>query len=248
MFINGGYNPLYRLNALPIKAIAFDVWNTLLDVGVAFNQLAYVASTKLGIDMHSINKSIIKAYDSAKRLRRYSDLDGFQIVVESQKILANELSVDVDTVMQIIDEAFSTVNVYSLPFNDTKEILRILKRVGFKMGIIGNTLFWNSIYTRRILKQLEVLNYMDAVLFSDELRINKPDRRIFLQFSKEIGVEPEYIAYVGDSIVEDVGGALSTGMKAVYIDRSRREKIILRDIGIAIITNLLEVVDAIDAF
>ncbi|MEM1560788.1 MAG: HAD family hydrolase [Ignisphaera sp.] len=248
VFISSDYNPLYRLNTLPIKAVAFDVWNTLLDIGIAFNQLAYVASTKLGIDMHSINKSIIKAYNSAKRLRRYSNLDGFQIVVESQKILANELGIDVDTVMQIIDEAFSTVDINSLPFNDTKEILKILRRVGFKMGIIGNTLFWNSIYTRRILKQLEILDYMDVVLFSDELRINKPDRRIFLQFSKEIDIEPDYIAYVGDSIVEDVGGALSTGMKAIYVDRNRREKIILKDIGIAIITNLLEVVDAIDAF
>ncbi|MEM0153550.1 MAG: hypothetical protein QXP12_05475, partial [Ignisphaera sp.] len=98
VFISSDYNPLYRLNTLPIKAVAFDVWNTLLDIGIAFNQLAYVASTKLGIDMHSINKSIIKAYNSAKRLRRYSNLDGFQIVVESQKILANELGIDVDTV------------------------------------------------------------------------------------------------------------------------------------------------------
>ena len=247
-FISSDYSTLHRLNTLPIKAVAFDVWNTLLDIEKVFQQIAHIVSTNLNAELYSVARSIARAYSSAKRLRRLGDLDGFQIVVESQKILANEIGVDVDTIKEVIDEAFSKADIGSLPFIDALETLKILKRLGFRMGIIGNALFWNSIYTRKILKQLGILNYVDVALFSDEVRINKPDRRLFLQFSKEIGIEPEYIAYVGDSIIEDIGGALSAGMKAIYIDRSRKEKVILGDVGIAIITSLLEVVDAIESF
>ncbi|MCS7111270.1 MAG: HAD family hydrolase [Ignisphaera sp.] len=232
---------------MPIKAVAFDVWNTLLNIDEVFEQIAHTASDRLKINLQEVVKSIAHAYSSSKTLRRYGEVDGFQIVLESQKILARELSIDVDEVVEIINEALSLVDANDLLFDDAREILKILGRLGFKMGIIGNVVFWSSIYTRRILKQVGVLDYMDVVMFSDELRINKPDRRIFLKFSREIGVEPSYIAYVGDSIIEDVGGALSAGMRAIYIDRSRKEKIILGDVGIAIITNLLEVVDALDS-
>jgi len=247
-FINGNYNVLYRLNRVPVKAIAFDVWNTLLDIGVIFNQIAYIVSNRFNSDIYKVAKCIAKAYSYAKKLRRYSDIDGLQIVFESQKNLANMINVDMDELLNIIDEAFKTVDINKLLFNDVIETLKILKRLDFKIGIIGNTIFWNSSYTKKILKQLGVLNYIDIALFSDEIRINKPDKKIFLDFSKAIGIEPEYIAYVGDSIVEDVGGALSAGMKAIYIDRSREKKIILGDLGIAIITNLLEVIDAIEEF
>ncbi len=244
--ITASHNSFYRLNVLPIKAIAFDVWNTLLSIDKVFSQIAYIASNMLNIDVENVIKTIEKVYRATKILRRYSDLDGFQIVVESQKILAKELNTDVDTVIKIIDEVFSSIDTNSLLFNDVKDTLKILKRLGFKMGIIGNVLFWSSIYTRKILKELGILSCMNVVVFSDELRINKPDRRIFLHFSREIGVEPEYIAYVGDSVIEDVGGALSAGMKAIHLDRSRVEKNILKDIGIAAITNLLEIIDVID--
>jgi len=60
--------------------------------------------------------------------------------------------------------------------------------------------------------------------FSDELRINEPGRRIFIEFCNRIELKPSDAVHVGDSIAEDVGGALSAGVKAVYINRIDKEK------------------------
>lgn len=231
---------------MPVRVVAFDVWNTLLDIDVVFRRIAYIASDRLDSDFQEVLESIASAYSASKALRRYGDVDGFQIIVESQKILARELGIGVAEVIEVIAEALSSIDPNTLLFSDARDALKILSRLGFRMGVIGNVVFWSSVYTRRILKHLGILNYMDTAIFSDELRINKPDRRIFLKFSREMGVEPSYIAYVGDSVIEDVGGALSAGMKAIYIDRGRRERVVLSDIGIAVVTNLLEIVDALD--
>jgi len=59
-------------------------------------------------------------------------------------------------------------------------------------------------------------------------------------------VDPGSVAHVGDSVVEDVGGALSAGMKAIHIDRGRKSRLVLKDLGLALISELHQIIDVLE--
>ena len=58
----------------------------------------------------------------------------------------------------------------------------------------------------------------DALTFSDEVRISKPGKDIFLQACAALGVPLNQIVHVGDSLRNDAFGARQVGMKAIWIE------------------------------
>jgi len=60
-----------------------------------------------------------------------------------------------------------------------------------------------------------------AVLISGEVGIGKPDPTIFLRALELLEVAPEHAVMVGDSWERDITGALSAGMRAVWISHGR---------------------------
>jgi putative hydrolase of the HAD superfamily len=62
---------------------------------------------------------------------------------------------------------------------------------------------------------------LSAVVISGEIGIGKPDPAVFLRALEIIGVAPEHAVMVGDSWDRDIVGALSTGMRAVWISHGR---------------------------
>jgi putative hydrolase of the HAD superfamily len=236
-----------------VEVLSFDVWGTLLDTekmfGLIVVELLKVLDMGFGGGHRGfVERAILKVYDRCKQRRRFEEVDGFDIVVESQNLLAQELGVTRDVVLDAVERAFLAADPRSIAYGDAVATLELLHKLGFRMGIVGNTVFWSSRYTRELLDRLGVARLFEAMLFSDATRINKPDRRIFFLFAKHMNVHPSRVAHVGDSVVEDVGGALSAGMKAIHIDRNRggKNKIILRELGLAIISELSQVIDALE--
>ena len=62
----------------------------------------------------------------------------------------------------------------------------------------------------------------DAVVTSEECRCYKPDPAIFQIAMKKMGVAPERVFHVGDSLHSDVSGARSCGIRGVWICRDDR--------------------------
>jgi len=60
-----------------------------------------------------------------------------------------------------------------------------------------------------------------AVLISGEIGIGKPDPAVFLRAVELLGVAPEHAVMVGDSWERDITGALSAGVRAVWISHGR---------------------------
>ena len=125
-----------------------------------------------------------------------------------------------------------------LLFPDTLGVIRSLRDEIEKLAVIGNVLLWPGSYTRAILEKLGIAEYMDLIIFADEAGVMKPERRLFLNVLKELGVEPPEAVHVGDGIVEDLGGALSSGMKAAIIRPEVRKTTIIKELGIAIIPDI----------
>jgi FMN phosphatase YigB (HAD superfamily) len=62
-----------------------------------------------------------------------------------------------------------------------------------------------------------ILNYFDALSFSDEVKWVKPNVKLFQHAIDELGVSPEETVHIGDSMKGDVVGAINAGMRIIWV-------------------------------
>ena len=87
------------------------------------------------------------------------------------------------------------------------------------------------------------------MLFSSEVGVRKPDPRIFRVMLERLGVEPAEGVFVGDRVLDDIGGANGVGMRAVLTREFRQEEPeeITPDAVIERLPDLPDVVDRLAA-
>jgi len=85
---------------------------------------------------------------------------------------------------------------------------------GLAVGIVSN----GAERTRRMaVDALGIGQAVRSLLSSERAGVRKPDTRIFAIAAQEMGVEPDKCWFVGDHPLNDIGGALATGMQAVWL-------------------------------
>ncbi len=86
-----------------------------------------------------------------------------------------------------------------------------------RLALVTN--FDHPPFVYEIMAQRGLAGRFDAVVVSGELRIDKPDPRIFWHALEAVQVAPEDALMVGDSVSADIEGAHAAGCQAVLIDR-----------------------------
>ena len=78
------------------------------------------------------------------------------------------------------------------------------------------------------------------VVFSQDVRVRKPDRRIFEITARKAGCPLDELLHVGDSLENDVAGAHAAGAKTVWLNREGMENSaeIRADVEITSLTDL----------
>ena len=87
----------------------------------------------------------------------------------------------------------------------------------YRLGLLSN--FDDSQCGREVLADTGVAHLFEAVVISAEVRLRKPDRRIFEHMRERLGIAPNEILFVGDTPRDDVLGASGAGMKTVWISK-----------------------------
>jgi len=100
------------------------------------------------------------------------------------------------------------------------EVLEELKRRGKKIAVISN---WDS-RLFNLCEGLGVKHYFEFILASAVFGASKPSPRIFEEALRKAGVKAREAVHVGDSLEDDIEGALGAGMKAILIDRGREPR------------------------
>jgi putative hydrolase of the HAD superfamily len=95
--------------------------------------------------------------------------------------------------------------------------LRLLRGAGVTAAVISNS----DGSVRAILDHLRLTRYLDFVLDSSEVGVEKPSTRIFELALERAGLTAAEAAYVGDLYSVDVVGARAAGLRAVLLDPGR---------------------------
>ena len=119
---------------------------------------------------------------------------------------------------QCMDYYYAHIRDYVTPFPETVEILQNLKSRGIKLAIVTNITPELLEHQKKKVAALGIAHLVDAVVYSAEFGIHKPDRRIFDYAAALLGVPNEQCLFVGDDPKSDVAGALSASMQALWLD------------------------------
>ncbi len=93
---------------------------------------------------------------------------------------------------------------------------------GYKLCVVSDALVSPGRVLRRLLAHNGIEDFFGGFVFSDEIGCSKPDGRIFRAAAERLGVEPGEMIHVGDRDHNDVKGAQALGMKAVLFTAVRK--------------------------
>lgn len=109
---------------------------------------------------------------------------------------------------------------------EAHRVLAQVRSMGYRVGMISNTGQTPGRLFRRYLAQLDLLDFFDVLVFSDEVKLSKPSLEMFQMTLDALGTTPERAVHLGDHIQNDVLGANRAGMTTVLLgDADGQERV-----------------------
>lgn len=216
------------------KHYSFDLWLTLIKSNPAFK----TERTKY---FHAHYNSRKKTIEEVALVFRQVDLmvnainekTGKNIDADEMYLMVISIINDYSTEFQSVDLEGLYLEMESLLLNNmpllynesSLTVLSELKSTGLStLNILSNTGFIKGKTLRKVLEHLKLNEFLDFQLYSDELRLSKPNPKFFQVMldtidrvkHPEIGLHE--IIHVGDNPVADVKGAKAMGIQTLLIN------------------------------
>lgn len=214
----------------PIRAVTFDLWETLLfeddgasqrraearcrNLARALNSLGMrISFEDMSLAVSQLVSSLLTIWD---KNRDISCIDQIRHVVRSFSKESLDLKQDwIDKLVPAYTSSIFEVPPYLNPSG--RNVLENLKGNDMRIGLICNTGLTPGIGLRKFLADEGVAECFDLMLFSEEIGIRKPDLGIFRLAAQRLSVQPFEIVHVGDNLKTDVWGAKNAGLRAVHL-------------------------------
>lgn len=216
------------------KAVLFDFDETLQDRTLAFE--GYMDAF---LDEYLPNISQ-KEREAHKYDMRITGNGGYVNRVEwctnLVKMWGWENAPDATVLANHYDYNFGDFNVI---FENSIPLLKELKARGYLTGVITNG---PSVLQNHKMDTSGLRPYCDIVVVSGDVGVHKPDPRLFEIVAEKVGLTTEECVYVGDHPVNDIQGALASGMRAIRMNFGWFKDRDLRD-DVPIIHDIIQVLD-----
>jgi len=216
---------------MKIKAVTFDFWDTLVP-----------------IEREKIEKM---RNERAKRVSEFLKEKGFDFSFEEIKKISSEVwkiyrdnpltekevtlyimvkdilkNLDIENRNDIVEGIVEIYEEYLYRAGltvdkEAAELIKDLKKEGFKLGIISNTPGGNV--ERKFLKDAGIISFFDILLFSSFEGIRKPHPEIFMKAVRFFKIKPSELLHIGDTPELDIEGPLKIGAKAILWNPNRKK-------------------------
>jgi putative hydrolase of the HAD superfamily len=191
------------------RAVIFDLFNTLLSGGVHGDRTSVNLRTAavLGVDPEAYNEAFF-AVTRERYTGAYGDLAGtIRAIAGLVGGAPSDEQVERASALRrtMIAELFTTVPDHTISTLDT------LRLAGWRIGLVSNV----TSETPDRWRETKLPPYFDAVAFSSELGVAKPDRGIYLAACAQLDLPPAECVYVGDGADDELAGAAALGMYVI---------------------------------
>ena len=208
-----------------IKAIAFDLWETLITEDAATARQQELLRLErieriLGHPPTRIEAAYRALWRRCHELYWSEDRDvpcrkQIEHLLEAMEL--DPASFDEATLAELERVyAHAALEVLPRPVAGAPETLDQLKQRDLVIGLISNTGRTPGYVLREILDRLGLARSIDVMVFSNEHGECKPRTSIFEQLRAGLGVAYEEMMFVGDNLYVDVYGAQRCGMRGVH--------------------------------
>jgi putative hydrolase of the HAD superfamily len=204
--------------AVALRAVFLDAGNTL--VGLDYELIA----ARLQADGHAIAADRVRAAEARARVRLDPHLAARQstetadVFTRYVRYVLSELGIDwgegSQRVVQDLRAAHPPFGPWSVRLPEAPGALQALRRLGLRLAVVSNS----NGTVARLLEELDLARWLDVVVDSAVVGVEKPDPRIFHHAAAALGVEPGESVHVGDLYSVDVVGARAAGARAILLD------------------------------
>lgn len=182
---------------------------TIGEIGQIFRHIDLMCNSineKTGGNIDSEEMYLMVIYEINDRKDCFPDIDLKWLYAEMEQLVMKHMPVTygsetLDTLNKIKDQADTTIS------------------------LLSNTAFIKGITLRKVLKEIELDQYFDFQLYSDESGMSKPNSRFFRQMvdqvekhRKERKIELNQIIHVGDNHQADILGAEAIGIQSLLVN------------------------------
>jgi putative hydrolase of the HAD superfamily len=156
-----------------------------------------------------------------RRQKAYSNWAQEQLIqfseaeIWSRWILPDVPREQIDPVAAELMLAWSERKGHVVPVPGAEETLVELKRRGYRLGVISNTM--STLDIPRSLDSFGWTHFFDVMILSADLKIRKPAPEPFLEAARRLNIAPERCAYLGNRISKDIVGCQRAGFALGFV-------------------------------
>ncbi len=210
-----------------VQAITFDVGGTLIQPWPSVGHVYAEVAARHGLKRDSaetLNRRFSQAWKKLKDFHHKRE--------EWAALVAETFAEDRERIEPFFLELYDRFGqpIAWRVFDDVLPALNNLAAHGINLAVISN---WDE-RLRPLLNSLGLHKYFETVIISCETGFTKPSPVMFELAARKLGLAPELILHVGDSLEHDVQGARAAGFQALQIERSGKK------IGDGLIRSLTE--------
>src|SRR5262245_28224542 len=199
------------------KAVLFDVDFTLIYPGPMFRgegYQAFCARYGMDVDPAQFEQGVASA---APLLNTSDDVYDPEIFIAYTSHIIERMGgrgSRVDECSREIYREWAACQHFEL-YDDVPAVLQQLSQAGLRVGLISNTHRCLASFQ----SHFELQGLISATVSSSDHGLMKPHPSIFAAALGLVGVEAAEAVMVGDSVRQDVDGALRAGMRAILLHR-----------------------------
>ena len=191
-----------------ISAVLFDLDGTLLDRKGAHARFMLDQATRFAAELGGVSP---EAY--LEVAVRY-DRNGMAARKESFPEIGRALALSDELTHELMSDYRARFPATCNLFPGVHETLDALRRTGLRLGLITNG---STLVQGGKLDAVSIRPKLDAILISELEGVHKPDVEIFRRAAERLNTDPGKCVFVGDNPDNDIRGAKSAEMRAVWI-------------------------------
>ena len=197
-----------------LRAVFFDAGNTLirLDYDVIAQALALE-----GIDVESsaVRRAECRARVRLDPLLADRSTEGDDVFRAYTRFAFEGLGAPSEAAERALARLHDRArDLWRIPDPQAFWVLEALRGRGYRLGVISNS----NGTVEALLKQAGLAPFLDVILDSGRVGVEKPDPRIFRMALETVGARPQEAVHIGDLYSVDIVGAKGAGLHAILLD------------------------------